>query len=123
MEPSRLALGTTDGLSVAELIARSMREDRTILLSFSDGVLHLMLDQKDDWTITVGVSINSSRIGQLTRALEQLGFFHATEEAGIDYHLWTSALGEDVGNEKNVEEILLMVLIAFQNRSVLSYIS
>jgi len=81
-----------------------------------------MLDQTGDWTITAGLSVLSDRLLPLTRALEDLGFFQATEQAGMVYHLWTSALHEDYENRKNAEETLLRVLISFQSHSTPSYI-
>src|SRR5438034_8987883 len=94
-----------------------------ISLAFSDGIEHVTLDQTCDWTITAGLSVLSDRLVPLTKALEDLGFFQATEEAGIVYHLWTSALHEDHENRNIAEETLLRVLKSFQSHPAPGYIS
>src|SRR2546427_8027993 len=114
--------GAYDPLSMAGLLDSSLRPGGAISLAFSDGVVHVMLDQTGDWTITAGLSVLSDRLLPLTRALEDLGFFQATEQAGMVYHLWTSALHEDHENRNNAEETLLRVLISFQSHSTPSYI-
>ena len=81
-----------------------------------------MLDQAGDWTITAGLSVLSDRLVPLTRALEDIGFFQATEQAGMVYHLWTSALDQDSDNRNLAEETLLKVLKSFQSHSAPTYI-
>src|SRR6266496_4232932 len=95
---SRLVQGAVDPLSIAGLVDSSLRPGGAISLAFPDGVVHVMLDPSGDWTITAGLSIVSDRLLLLTRALEDLGFFQAAEQAGIVYHLWTSALHGDHEN-------------------------
>src|SRR6266571_1902170 len=112
---SRLAQGVADPASIAGLVDSSLRHGEAISLGFSDGVVHVMLDQTGDWTITAGLSVLSDRLVALTRALEDIGFFQATEQAGIVYHLWTSALHEDQDNRNIAEETLLSVLRSFQS--------
>ena len=82
-----------------------------------------MLDQTGDWTITAGLSLLSDRLVPLTKALDNLGFFQATEESGMVYHLWTSALNENHDNRITAEETLLRVLKSFQSHSSPGYIS
>jgi len=82
-----------------------------------------MLDEAGDWTITAGLSVLSDRLLSLSRALEDLGFFQATEQAGMIYHLWTSALHEDHENRNIAEETLLRVLKSFQSYPAPGYIS
>ena len=120
---SRLVQGLGDPVSIAGLIDSSLRPSGAISLAFTDGVVHVMLDKSGDWTITAGLSIVSDRLLPLTRALENLGFFQATEEAGIVYHLWTSALHEDQDNRNIAEETLLRVLKSFQSHPAPGYIS
>src|SRR5260370_24885982 len=84
--------GAYDPLSIAGLIDSSLRPGGSISLTFSDGIIHVMLDQTGDWTITAGLSGLSDRLSSLTRSLEELGFFQAAEQGGMVYHLWTSAL-------------------------------
>jgi hypothetical protein len=118
---SRLAASISDPLSVAGMIDSSLRPGGAISLAFSDGIVHVMLDQTGDWTITAGLSVVSDRLVQLTKALETLGFFQATEEAGMVYHLWTSALNDD-DDRHTAEETLLKVLKSFQLHYSPSYI-
>ncbi len=120
---SRLALGIVDPASIAGLVDSSLRPSGTISLAFSDGVVQVMLDQTGDWTITAGLSVLSDRLLPLTRALEDLGFFQATEQAGMVYHLWTSALHEHQDNRNIAEETLLRVLKSFQSHPAPGYIS
>ncbi len=119
---SRLVQGLGDPVSIAGLIDSSLRTSGAISLAFTDGVVHVMLDKSGDWTITAGLSIVSDRLLPLTRALENLGFFQATEEAGIVYHLWTSALHEDQDNRNIAEETLLRILKSFQSHHFPNYI-
>ncbi len=109
-------------LSMAGLVDSSLRPGGSVSLTFSDGIIHVMLDQTGDWTITAGLSVHSDRLLSLTRSLEELGFFQAAEQGGIIYHLWTSALKEHYADRTTAEETLLRVLKSFQASSVPSYI-
>ncbi len=112
-----------DPLSMAGLVDSSLRPGGSISLTFSDGIVHVMVDQTGDWTITAGLSILSDRVLPLTRSLEELGFFQAAEQGGMVYHLWTSALKEHYSDRSAAEETLLRVLKSFQTSSLPSYIS
>ena len=116
--------GALDPLSMAGLVDSSLKPGGSISLTFSDGIIHVMLDQTGDWTITAGLSILSDRMLQLSRSLEELGFFQAAEQGGMVYHLWTSALKEHYVDRSKAEETLLRVLKSFQSSSaaVPSYI-
>jgi hypothetical protein len=111
-----------DPLSMAGLVDSSLRPGGSISLTFSDGIVHVMLDQTGDWTITAGLSILSDRMMQLSRFLEELGFFQAAEQGGMVYHLWTSALKEHYTDRSIAEETLLKVLRSFQASSSPRYI-
>jgi hypothetical protein len=111
-----------DPLSMAGLVDSSLRPGGSISLTFSDAIIHVMLDQTGDWTITAGLSILSDRMPQLSRSLEELGFFQAAEQGGIVYHLWTSALKEHYTDRGTAEETLLRVLRSFQASSSPRYI-
>jgi len=113
---------THDPMSMAGLLDSSLRPGGSIALTFSDGIVHVMLDQTGDWTITAGLSVLSDRLLPLTRSLEELGFFQAAEQGGMVYHLWTSALREHYSGRSKAEETLLRVLKSFQTSSVPSYI-
>jgi len=111
-----------DPLSMAGLVDSSLRPGGSISLTFSDGIVQVMLDQRGDWTIAAGLSILSDRMMQLSRSLEELGFFQAAEQGGMVYHLWTSALREHYADRSNAQETLLRVLKSFQASSVPRYI-
>ena len=111
-----------DPLSMAGLVDSSLRPGGSISLTFSDGIVHVMLDQTGDWTITAGLSVLSDRLLSLTKSFEELGFFQAAEQGGMVYHLWTSALKEHYSDRSIAEETLLRVLKSFQASSVPSYI-
>ncbi len=114
--------GVFDSLSMSGLVDSSLKPGGSISLTFSDGIVHVMLDQTGDWTITAGLSVLSDRLLPLTRSLEELGFFQATEQEGMVYHLWTSALKEHYSNRSKAEETLLRVLKSFQASTIPSYI-
>jgi hypothetical protein len=118
----KLAREAEDRRTVEDLVDASTRPDGAISLTFPDGVVHIMLDHSGDWTITAGLSMFSDRLAQLTRSLEQLGFFHATEQEGMIYHLWTSALAKDVEELDTAENTLLEVLKSFQTSFTPKYI-
>jgi hypothetical protein len=111
-----------DPLSMAGLVDSSLRPGGSISLTFSDGIVHVMLDQTGDWTITAGLSVLSERLLSLTTSLKELGFFQAAEQGGMVYHLWTSALKEHYSDRSEAEETLLRVLKSFQASFVPSYI-
>ncbi len=113
--------GAYDPLSMAGLVDSSLKPGGSISLTFSDGIVHVMLDQTGDWTITAGLSVLSDRLLSLTRSLEE-GFFQAAEQGGMVYHLWTSALKEHYSDRSKAEETLLRVLKSFQASTVPSYI-
>ncbi len=111
-----------DPLSMAGLVDSSLRPGGSISLTFSDGIVHVMLDRRGDWTITAGLSVLSDRLLSLTRSLEEMGFFQAAEQGGMVYHLWTSALKEHYSDRSKAEETLLRVLKSFQASYVPIYI-
>src|SRR5205809_7032997 len=114
--------GACDPLSIPGLVDSSLRPGGSISLTFSDEIIHVMLDQTGDWTITAGLSVLSDRLLPLTRSLEELGFFQAAEQGGMVYHLWTSALKDHYADRSKAEETLLRVLKSFQSSTVPSYI-
>jgi hypothetical protein len=119
---SRLAQDANDRQTIEDMVDASTRPDGAISLTFPDGVVHIMLDQSGDWTITAGLSIHSDRLAQLTNSLERLGFFQATEQDGMIYHLWTSALNRPSEDRDDAEATLLEVLKSFQATFTPQYI-
>jgi hypothetical protein len=112
-----------DPAAFAGLVDASLQPGGAISLTFTDGVLNITLDQAGDWTIAVGLSMLSRRLEYLTKSLADLGFFHATEQGGMVYHLWTSALDGDRTDRDNAELTLLKVLMTFHNPPAPSYIT
>jgi hypothetical protein len=112
-----------DPASFAGLVDASLQPGGAISLTFTDGVLNITLDQSGDWTIAVGLSLLSRRLEHLTKSLADLGFFHATEQGGMIYHLWTSALHEDRDDRDSAELTLLKVLMTFHNPPAPAYIA
>ena len=108
--------------TIEDLVDASTRPDGAISLTFPDGVLHIMLDQSGDWTITAGLSMYSDRLAQLTSSLERLGFFQAAEQDGVIYHLWTSAFNTTIEERDDTEATLLEVLKTFQTTVTPRYI-
>ena len=119
----RLTRGLANRIPTGILTNGSLPPGGSISMAFSDGIIHVTLDQTGDWTITAGLSAYSDRLLHLTKTLEDLGFFHAAEQAGVIYHLWTTALGEESDNRVLAEETLLKVLKSFQAQEHPSYIS
>jgi hypothetical protein len=118
----KLAREAEDQRTIEDLVDASTRPDGAISLTFPDGVVHIMLDQAGDWTITAGLSMFSNRFAQLTSSLERLGFFQAAEQEGMIYHLWTSALASDAEERDTAEMTLLEVLKSFQTSFTPKYI-
>lgn len=119
---SRIAQGVPDAKSVAGIVDSSIHAGGAISLAFSDSVVYVAQDRSGDWTITAGLSLASDRMGMLTKKLGELGFFEGTEQSGMVYHLWTSALEEGFDGRHVAEEKLLGVLKTFQTSSFPSYI-
>ncbi len=117
-----LVQASANPLSIASLLDASLRPSGSISLTFSDGIVNVILDQLGDWTITAGLSVRSDRLLPLVKSLEGLDFFRATESEGMIYLLWTSALQRNPDNRIVAEQTLLRVLKSFQASSTLSYI-
>ena len=118
----KLAREAEDRRIVEDLVDASTRPDGAISLTFPDGIVQIMLDQSGDWTITAGLSVFSDRRVEISRLLEQLGFFQATEQDGMIYHLWTSALAKDAEERDTAEMTLLEVLKSFHTLFTPQYI-
>ena len=108
--------------SMASMLDASLKPGGSISLAFSDGIVNVTLDQLGDWTITAGLSMRSDRLLPILRSLERLGFFRATENEGMIYLLWTSALEDKAGDRTIAEETLLGVLKSLQISAAPSYI-
>ena len=123
MTEKTLSLGhETNPPSLAHILDASMRPGGSISIAFSDGIVNVVLDQLGDWTISAGLSARSDRLVSLVKTLEKLGFFRATENEGLIYLFWTSALQGNQDSRIVAEETLLRVLKSFQSSSTPSYI-
>lgn len=124
MPRKRSSLGfDSSHLSVEGLVNQSLKPGGSVYLTFNDAIVNVVLDQRGDWTITVGVSNRSDRLRSLVGSLETLGFFPGTENEGILYFLWTSALRQGQDVRVLAEDTLVRVLKSFEERSGSSYIS
>ncbi len=112
----------TNAPSIASILDSSLRPGGSISIAFSDGIVNVILDQLGEWTITAGLSARSDRLVSLVGTLEKLGFFQATENEGLIYLFWTSALQGNQDNRTVAEETLLRMLKSFQASSTPSYI-
>ena len=111
-------------LSVEGLVNGSLKPGGSVYLTLNDAVVNVVLDQTGDWTITVGISTKSDRLDRLSNQLGFLGFFPGTENEGILYFMWTSALREKTQDTRVLaEDTLVRVLKTFEDRTGSSYIS
>jgi hypothetical protein len=111
-------------LSVEGLVNESLKPGGSVYLTLNDAVVNVVLDQKGDWTITVGISTKSDRLDRLSGSLQLMGFFPGTENEGILYFMWTSALREKTPDTRMLaEDTLVRVLKTFEDRTGSSYIS
>jgi hypothetical protein len=119
---SRLDTGLADPRSLATMVDASLKRGSSLSIALSDATVGVNLDNLGDWTIIVGLSSRSDRFQQVTSSLESLGFFHATENEGTNYMLWTSLLSE-VGDVRiTAERTLLLALKVLQSPSIPVYI-
>jgi hypothetical protein len=119
---SRLDTGLVDPRSLATMVDASLKRGSSLSIALSDATVGINLDSLGDWTITVGLSSRSDRFRQMASSLESLGFFHAAENEGTNYMLWTSLLSE-VGDVRiTAEQTLLLALKVLQSPSIPAYI-
>ena len=119
---SRLDTGLVDPRSLATMVDASLKRGSSLSIALSDATVGVNLDNLGDWTITIGLSSRSDRFQQVTSSLESLGFFHAAENEGTNYMLWTSLLSEVGDVRTNAEQTLLLVLKVLQPPSTPVYI-
>ena len=110
-------------LSVEGFVSESLKPGGNISLTFSDVRVNVVLDKAGDWTITVGVSTRSERLGTMANILGNLGFFQGTESDGILYFLWTSALLQGQNNRSLAEDTLVRLVKSVDGAVAPSYIS
>ena len=119
---SRLDPSLPDPRSLATIVDASLRRGSSVSIALSNATIGVNLDKLGDWTITIGLSTRSDRFDQMTSSLERLGFFHAAENEGTNYMLWTSLLSE-VGDVRiTAEQTLLLALKVLQSPSIPLYI-
>ncbi len=109
--PRRSSLGfDASQISLEGFVNESLKPGGSVHLTFSDAIVDVVFDKAGDWTIIVGVSTRSERFGTMTNLLGNLGFFQGTENDGIIYFLWTSALLQGRDNRSLAEDTLVRVL-------------
>lgn len=124
MPRKRSSLGfDSSHLSAEGLVNESLKPGGSVYLTLNDAIVNVVLDRGGDWTITVGLSTRSDRLRSIIGSLERLGFFPGTENEGILYFLWTSALRQSPDNRLLAEDTLVRVLKSFEDRTGSTYIS
>jgi hypothetical protein len=102
---------------------QSLKPGGSVSLTLSDTIVNIVLDKAGDWTITVGVSSRSDRLGAMKSLLGNLGFFQGTESDGMLYFLWTSALLQSRDSRSLAEDTLVHVLKSVESSWSPTYIS
>lgn len=110
-------------LSVQGFVNESLKPGGRVYLTFSDAIVSVVFDKVGDWTITVGISTRSERFGTITNTLGNLGFFQGTENEGVLYFLWTSALRQGQNSRSLAEDTLVRVLKSVDGHLAPRYIS
>ncbi len=109
--------------SIAALINSSIKPGTGVYLAFNEGMMNVFFDRLGDWTISVALSTRSSLVTAMGGALEELGYFRATETDGKVYYIWTSALHHIVDKRRHAEETLLGTLKVLESGTPPQYIS
>ena len=89
----------------------------------ADSRIGVNLDTRGDWTISIGLSLKSDRFRSISLGLESIGFFHATENEGTNYFLWTSVLTMAENARTATEQVLAQAVKILQATPVSQYIS
>ncbi len=108
---------------VSSLVDRFHDPGSSVSFRLPEGTVNVTLDRNGDWTIMVGLSAGFSGLSSAASSLERLGFFGATENDGISYLLWTSALEDEPGSRSKVEKTLFEALKTIQRNMPIQYIS
>ncbi len=112
-----------DADTIADTIKTRIRAGSGAFLAFNEGMLNIYRDRLDDWTISIALYTRSSLIGPISKALEEIDFFPATETGGKIYYIWTSAFHRIVETRKHAEETLLRALKILETGAHRQYIS
>ena len=112
-----------DAESIADMIKTRIRLGSGAFLAFNEGMLNIYRDRLGDWTISVALYTRSSLIGPLSKALEEIEYFPATETGGKIYYIWTSAFHRIVDKRRHAEETLLGTLKILESGAHRQYIS
>ena len=118
----RLGPILADPQTISTLVENSLKKRSSLSFGSSEATVNVSLDRFGDWTIMVGLFPRSDNAASLVFSLEALGFFRATENNGIVYFLWTSALEEPVDARGLVEAKLFETLRAVQRTVRTQYI-
>ena len=109
--------------SIASLINSSIKPGASVFLAFAEGMMNLYYDRLGDWTMSIALSTKSSLIAKISRLLENLNYFPATETDGKIYYIWTSAFHHMVDKRRHAEETLLETLKVLETSTAPQYIS
>src|SRR5215472_5449668 len=109
--------------SIASLINSSIKPGAGVYLAFNEGMMNVFRDRLGDWTVSVALFTRSTLSTPIGGALEELGYFRATETDGKVYYIWTSAFHHIVEKRRHAEETLLETLKVLEKGSSPQYIS
>ena len=126
METGKSSLESSSRLAnsrdLKSVLESAMMRKSTLAMTFPDSIVGVSLDIRGDWTITVGLSLQSDRFNSIASDLQTIGFFQATENEGTCYFLWTSLLTETGNPNATTEQVLAQVVGILQITSVSQYI-
>ena len=109
--------------SLASFINSSIKPGTSVFLAFNEGMMNVFYDRLGDWTISIALSTRSNQIATISRSLEDLNYFPATETDGKIYYIWTSAFHHIVDKRRHAEETLLETLKILESGNPPQYIS
>ena len=112
-----------DVRTLKRVIDSKMERGSSMSIALSGATVGISLDTRGDWTISIGLSLQSDRFRQISLDLENLGFFHATDTEGTSFLLWTSLLTETENSRIAAEELLSQTMKILQAVPISTYIS
>ena len=114
---------TADARTLQDVIDHALERRANMSITLADSTVGVSLDTRGDWTVSIGLSLKSDRFHSISSGLERLGFFHATENEGTRYFLWTSILTETDNARTATEQVLGQAVKILQTTPVSQYIS
>ena len=113
----------TSARTLRSVLDSALEHRSNVPIAFPNSLIGVSVDNRGDWTITVGLSIKSDRLDFAASGLEKIGFFRATENEGSCYFLWTSLLTETENPKTTTEQVLGQAVRILQETRASQYIS